>query len=325
MNLRICSVISLLLALAFLPPANAPGQVLDRIVAVVNSDIITYTELQDAGRRLYEQLHRSSNSPAQIAEKMASAQKEVLDDLIEGKLMEQEMKKRKIEVSERDVDATVEDILKQNKITENDLKTILAKDGMTYSVYRDQVRSNVGRMRLVNREIKAKIVIKEEDVKKYYDAHLPEFTDPLEIKVQQIFIPVPPKANEERVAVLRQEAATLRERARKGEDFGQLARKYSQGPEANDDGVLGFFKHGELLPALEGAALKLKPEEVSDLVNTSEGIHILRVMEQKGGVPRPLAEIKEKLRSDLMQTESEKLFKEWIKSLKSKAYIETRL
>ncbi len=221
--------------------------------------------------------------------------------------------------------AAIEQILQQNQVSENELKGILAKDGITLSTYRRQIHDDLGKMRLINREIKSKIVIKEEDLRKNYQDHLARFTEPAEVKVQQIFFVIPQLATEEQVASIRKEALSILERARRGEDFAELAGKYSQGPEAREGGVLGFFKHKELRPELEEAAFKLQPGEVSGLIKSPEGLHILRVLERKGGEPKPFAEVQNQVRDEMMQAESEKQFQEWMKALKAKAYIEIRL
>jgi len=322
--LRIQLVSCLLTVLFLLFPDGTRGEVLERIVAVVNNDVITLSELEETAKPIIEQVKQSS-LPAEREEKEQKARRAVLDQLIENKLLEQEIKNRKVEVSERDIDAAIEQIKQQNQVSENELKAILAKDGITFPAYRRRIRDDIGKMRLISREIKSKIVLKEEDVRKNYQDTLARFTEAAEVKVQQIFFVVPQLAPEEQVAAIRKEALSILERARRGEDFAELARKYSQAPEAREGGVLGFFKHKELRPELEEAAFKLQPGEVSGLIKSSEGLHILRVLERKGGEPKPFAEVQNQIRDEMMQAEAERQFLEWMKVLRAKAYIEIRL
>jgi peptidyl-prolyl cis-trans isomerase SurA len=316
---------SCLLAASFLLfPDGTRGEIVERIVAVVNNDVITLSELEEAGGRMFEQVKQSS-LPAEKEEKLQKARQDLLDQLIENKLLEQEGKNKKIEVPERDVDAAIQQILQQNQASENDLKAMLVKEGITLSTYRRRIHDELVRIRLINREIKSKIVIKEEDLRKIYQDNLAKFTDPAEVKVQQIFFGIPQLATEAQVASIRQEALAVLERARSGEDFAELAGKYSQGPEAREGGVLGFFKHNELKPELEESAFKLQVGQVSGLIRSPEGFHILRVLERKGGEPKPFAEVGSQIRDEVMQAESEKEFREWMKALKKKAYIEIRL
>jgi peptidyl-prolyl cis-trans isomerase SurA len=310
--------------LALLMPLNLRGEVVDRIVALVNGEIVTLSELEQMGKPIFERIRQNSTA-AERGERLKKARREVLDRIIESKLLDEEIKKRKIEVPERDVDAAIQEVLKSSNLTENDMKKALAREGMTYSAYRKKVRDELGKMRLVSREIKSKIVIEEERVREYYRKNLEKFTDPLEVKLQQIFFAVPKDAGKEETDAVRREARSILDRARKGEDFSELARKFSQGPAAGEGGLLGYFKHKELMPELEEAGFKLKPGEISDLVRSPSGFHILRVMERKGGEPRPYAEVHSKIREDLSEAEAQEKFNEWMKELKSKAYIEIRL
>ncbi len=303
---------------------GARGEILERIVALVNDEVITLSELEEAGSRFFEEVKKSS-VPAEREAKLSKAREEVLGQLIENKLLDQEIKSKKIEVPDRDVDGAIKEIMEHNRLTENDLKKSLAKNGVTYSLYRQHIRENIGKMRLINREIKSKIVIKEEDIRKAYKENSKEYMEPLEVKVQQIFFPIPQFAGEEEIQALRKEAEAIVEKSRKGEDFTELARNYSKGVEASGGGVLGFFKPKELRPELDEVVFKLKPGEISDPVRSVDGFHILRVMERKGGEPRPFVEVQNKIRDEMMQAEAERQFQEWMKALKAKAYIEIKL
>lgn len=305
-------------------PAAASGQVVDRIIALVNDDVIFLSELEEAGKLLFEQI-RKSTLPEESEGKIKKARRELLNQLIEDKLLEQEIKNRKIEVSEREVDQAIEEVMKKNQLTENDLKKALAKEGLTYSAYRQRVKLDLGKIRLINREIKAKIVVKEEDLRNYYRENIGEFTEPLEVKLQQIFLRQGPALSSKQSDELKKIALEIHQRARQGEDFGELVQRYSQGPEKAEGGVLGFFKKGELIPELEEATFHLKRGEISEVVQTPQGLHILRVLDRRGGEPRPFAEVRHRIREQITQAEGMKQFEEWLKALKSKAYIEIRL
>jgi peptidyl-prolyl cis-trans isomerase SurA len=307
----------------FLPLGELRGEVVEKIVALVNNEVITLSDLEEMGKPMYEEVMKSS-TPADREQKLQEAHRAVLDHLVESKLLDQEIKKRKIEVPDRDVDAAVEDIMKSSHLSQNDLKKTLARQGMTYSSYRQKVRNELGKMRLVNREIKSKIVIEEERVRRVYRENLDRFTEPLQVKIQQIFLPIPANGTPETVVGIQGEAQSILERARKGEDFAELAKKYSRGPEARDGGILGYFKHKELMPELEKAGFKLETDEISDLVRTHFGFHILRVMDRRGGKPKPFAEVESSIREEMIQAEAEKKYEEWMKELKSKSYIEIR-
>lgn len=321
---RIFSVVVLSLwGLLFLP-GSAASEVVEKFVAVVNNEVIFLSELEELGKEYFAEVEKNS-LPSEREEKMLQARRNMLNQLIENKLLDQEIKKRKVEVAERDVDATIEDVLKQNRFTLDDLKMALAKKGMTLTAYRQRVKEELGKMRLVSREIKSKIVIKEEDLRKEYNNRVQEFMIPLEIQVQQIFFALPGGASPDRIAAIEKEASAVLEMAKKGEDFGELARKYSQGPEAKEGGVLGFFKPKELMPELDEAVSQLKAGAVSPLVRSTEGFHILKVMERKGGEPKAFAEVQGKIRDEMVQAETDKRLREWMKALKENSYIEIKI
>ncbi len=305
-------------------PAIATGEVVERIIARVNTDVIFLSELEEFGKRYFEEVKKNS-LPSESSEKLREAKQEVLNQLIEMKILDQEIKKRKVEVPERDVDAAVDDILKRNNFTLDDMKMALAKEGMTYTSYRERVRDDLGKMRLISREIKSKVVIREEDLRKAYKDRIQEFMIPLEVQVQQIFLAVPRDSSKEKTADVEKEARAVLEKAKAGEDFSGLARKFSRSPEASDGGVLGYFKQKELLPELDEVVFQMKVGEISPLVRSPDGFHILRIMDRKGGEPKPFLDVQTRLREEMMQVESEKKFKEWMKGLREKAYIEIKL
>jgi peptidyl-prolyl cis-trans isomerase SurA len=322
--MRFKIVLFLVFGLWFLLPCSGSGEVVERIVALVNNEVITLSELEEIGRPLLDQV-RQTAPPAEREERLKKARREVLDHFIESKLLEEEMKKRKIEVPDRDVDAAINDVLKSSNLNEDGLKKALAREGMTLSAYRQKVREELGKMRLVGREIKSKIVIEDEEVRRRYQENPEKYSEPLEVQLQQVFFPLPQNAPKDQVAAAQREALTILERARRGDDFTQLAKVYSRGPEAGDGGVLGYFKKQELVREVEEAGFKLKPGEISDLVRSPAGFHILKVLDRKGGELRPFAEVQYRIREEAMQEESEKKFNAWMKDLKSKAYIEIRL
>lgn len=180
----------LIAGLFLLFPLNLRGEVVERIVALVNNEVITLSELEETGKPFFEQVKQTA-LPSEREEKLKKARVEVLDHLIESKLLEQEIKKRKMEVPDRDVDAAIADVLKATNLTESELKKTIAREGITYSGYRQKVRAEIGKMRLVNREIKSKIVTEEDVLRKSYRENLDKYMDPLEVKIQQIFFPLP--------------------------------------------------------------------------------------------------------------------------------------
>ncbi len=322
--MKTLAVLLLTAGVCLLSIPGIAGEVVDRIAALVNGDVITLSEVEQTGRPIFEQVRQTSTA-AEREEKLKKARMEVLENLIVSKLLEEEMRKQKIEVPEKDVDAAVNNVLKESGFSENELRKFLAQEGMSYTAYRQKVREELGKMRLVSREIKSKIVIEEDQLRRYYQANLEKFTDAMEVRLQQIFFPLSPNASPGEVETIRGEARAVLERARKGDDFTDLAKKFSRGPEASEGGLLGWFKHKELMPELEAVAFRLKTGEISDLLRSPAGFHILRMLERKGGEARPFAEVQYRIRDEMTQEESARRFQEWVKDLRARAYVEIKL
>ncbi|HSR13159.1 MAG TPA: peptidylprolyl isomerase, partial [Thermodesulfobacteriota bacterium] len=140
-----------------------------------------------------------------------------------------------------------------------------------------------------------------------------------------IFFSLPRGAESSQDESVRKKAESILAQARNGSDFGELARKYSEAPEAQDGGVLGYFRRNEMLPELDEVGFKMKPGEISNVIVSSAGFHLLRVMEKKGGVSKPFEEVQAKLREELIQVETEKKYNAWMKELRAKAFVEIRL
>jgi parvulin-like peptidyl-prolyl isomerase len=144
---------------------------------------------------------------------------------------------------------------------------------------------------------------------------------PKELTVSHILFLIPPEASEQDAERVRQKAASVLQQLRSGADFAAMARQYSEGPSAEQGGLLGTFRAGELLPGFEEVANALKPGEISDLVQTRAGLHILRVESKKEGAVRSFEEAREEIKADLLQAKTEQKYQEWLETLRQSAYI----
>jgi peptidyl-prolyl cis-trans isomerase SurA len=263
----------------------------DRIVALVNGEIITLSELEQRGKFLYDDVRKTSTA-GELEEKMKKARLQVLGHLIESRLLEEEMKKRKIEVPERDVDATIQDVLKSSNLTENDMKKALAREGMTYSTYRQNVRDQLGKMRLVSRKSSRRSSSRR-GTEDYYQKNL-EIHRSLEIKIQQIFSLCPRMPREKR----RRGSKGSPGDSGKGPEgrFQRAGQEVFYGSRSQGWG-LSYFKHRELMPELEEAGFKLRPGEVSDLIKPGRVPHFAGAGTEGRGTP-PFAEVQLKIQEE---------------------------
>ena len=318
--------IHILIVLFFIVPVCLGAQVVDRIAAIVNGEMICLSELEKLSGLIAREVERS-NPALSEAERTKVVQEKVLDQLISQKLLDQEAKRLKIEVSKKEVDQAIEEVQKRNAFSRRELLAILKNEGFTMETYREQIAREMKKGRLIEYEIKSKINITDDAIKEYYVKNMakPEIKEG--IRIQQIFLAVPPESSEEKIQELQNLAQNILESLQKGNDFGTLAQQYSQDPSAPAGGDLGFFQKGELLPALEEAAYRLKDGEVGPLIKSQLGFHIIKVLEKREGDVKLDGWMKsrDQIKGVLYQKESERMFEQWLKNLKEKSFIEVRL
>lgn len=315
---------SLMLVLSVILSAPLKAEVIDRIVAVVNGKAITLSEFKERETPLSKQVSESF-SGQERDKRLADLKKKVIDSLIEDVLLEQEAEKSGMKVADRDIDEAIEDVKKQNSIDEEGLKSALKREGLTYEGYRLQIKKQIEKGRLIGQQVRSKVSVTEKDLAEYYEKNRRLFLKDEEIKVSHILFPVSEAASETETERIRGRALEVLDMVRKGKDFAELAGKYSQDASAGEGGSLGFFKKGHLLPAFEKAAFALKKGEISDLVRTTFGFHIIRVDAIKEATPEPLESVKEKIRSALTSEMMEQRYKEWMEELKRSAVIEMKM
>jgi peptidyl-prolyl cis-trans isomerase SurA len=290
-------LIALLLAL----PCRAV--VVDRIVATVDGDPVTAFELKE--------FIASQVKPT--AEGGMPSHDEVLDALITQRLIVKEFETLGLKVAEEDVDRYVETIRQRNKLTAEQLEQALKQQGVTMVRYREQVRDELRRAQLINREIRGKVNVTPEDVERYYQAHLEDYSTPESITISHIVLQLAPEAPPEQVAAVQQRAADLYAQLKGGADFAELARANSEDGSAKAGGSLGTFKKGEVLDVLEKATERLKPGQFSEPVRSNVGIHIVRLDERSGASHAPLEKQNEEIKQRLYNTALEERYNRWLR------------
>jgi peptidyl-prolyl cis-trans isomerase SurA len=312
-------------ALWFLLAGLAPsaGAVVDRVVAVVNKDFITLSDLEKWAGPLPEELETSDRVERQW--RVIEARRRVLDQLIEEKLIDQEARRLGIKVGAKDVDATIEEIKKRNVISQEDLEKALARDGFTLSSYRKQIESKMLRVRLINMAVKMEPKMSEKDLRDFYQKNQDRYRTTESYRPGHILCAVAPDAPPEDVREARSKCQGLLDRAQKGEDFGELAVLFSEDVSARSRGDLGIFKQGELVPNIEREVLKLQVGEVGGLLRTEFGFHVLKLLERKGGEPPPFEEVQDRVRAEFLEAEIEKALKQYMTTLRQKSVVEIKL
>lgn len=308
----------LFICLMALLPIKASGEVVDRVVAVVNDSIITLSELNAAFAVSGEAL---GDEPIVLGQGSFTSEKasEIIDSLIEQKLIKQGADRIGIEVSEEDIDFAVDDVIKQNRVTRENFLVMLSSSGLTLKEYRDQLRERIREIKFVNRQFRSKVFVEDADMEEFYTQNIDRFNAPSSMRLRIIFF-----SNENKALMNKRLKIVLKE-LKEGKEFAALATEYSEGPAAFRGGDLGYLATGEMDNKLAGAAKKLKPGEVSPPVYTDLGVTLLQLVARKEVAPMPFEEVKPRIREILTNKFLEENFNYWIKDMKEQAHIEVRL
>jgi peptidyl-prolyl cis-trans isomerase SurA len=316
----ILSVSLLLLLGGILPSLGTAAELVDRIIAYVNDDIITLSELNERTNALVAS--RQQNPFLREQElSLEEMRRNMLNRLIDERLASQEISRLKISVSEEAVDREIARILKENRLTQETLEAELRKEERTITDLRQQIKVGLEQRKLVSREVQSKTVITDEIVEAYYQSNMKDFQVKERWRIQDIYLPYYPDDTPEERARLRDLAQEILKRVRAGVDFGLLAKNYSQGPGAEEGGDMGYFAPGELEPVLEAAVENLKAGEVSPDIETTIGIHIIKVTEVDRAPPKALDEVRENIRNLLYGREVDFRYREWLSSLRERSYV----
>ncbi|MCB9553855.1 MAG: peptidylprolyl isomerase [Myxococcales bacterium] len=304
--------------------STAAAEIIDRVVAVVDDEVISLSELEDAARPLLAQVDAVSDpvTRTQLRDRQLRA---ALDGLIGKMLVAQEAARRNLGVERADVDAHIERVRARQGWTEDQLRLYLQGQGLSLAEFRAEIRENLLRQRVIGAVLGSKIRIGESDLRDYYKEKLTRSNTEYEVEAAHIVLSVPENATPAEEAAVRQQATEILQRARSGEGFADLARRYSQGPGASEGGYLGTIRRGSIDGSIEQAIFALAPGEVGGPVRSPFGYHVVTVLDRKKLPPQPYEEIKEDLRRELHEKRLEEELGKWIDELKKKSFVDIRL
>jgi peptidyl-prolyl cis-trans isomerase SurA len=313
---------ALLLALIAVP---AFAELVDRIAAVVNKDIIALSEVEQRAAPDLQRI-RAEPDPKKRAEQRDAAMKRALDSLIGEKLMESQLRELNIDVADAEVDLGIEDVKKQNGIDGEQFEKLLLQEGYTMSSYRQFMKKHLARLKLINLKVRSKVKVSDEDVKAEYSKIAKLESEDAEVHARHLLVQVAPKATADQVEAARKKAVALAAEARApGVDFIELAKKKSEGPSAADGGDLGFFRRGVMVPEFERAAFNLPVGGISDPIRTKFGWHVIKVEERRAVAAKSFEEIKDQLRNRMLAQQLEKYTEQYVQELRAQAVVEEKL
>jgi peptidyl-prolyl cis-trans isomerase SurA len=322
---NLCAVALLMpLIMALSPGVAAGAETVDRIVAVVNGEIIVLSELRVISQNYMRQMSEQFKVEAGD-EQFREAERRILDQLIDEKLVNQEADRLTITISEREIDTAVKEMQNRNKLNDAQFAAVLADEGLSMQKYREQLKGQMKKVRVIDQEIKSRIQVSKEEIEAYYEKHASDFNAEPEVRIQQIRLVIPPESSAGETARIQAQAESILSKIKGGEDFTSLVSLYSQDPSASAGGDMGVFKRGELLPAIDEYAFGMKPGEVSPVIRTEGGFHIVKVLARREPSALTEEERRAEVKDVIFSQKAEELFKEWIAKLRKKAYIEVNL
>jgi peptidyl-prolyl cis-trans isomerase SurA len=296
----------------------------DRIVAVVNDEVITLSELNGAFAPYQERLEAAYKG-VEREQALTETKLTILNRMIDDILMAQQSRKAGIVVRDEDVDNAIEDLLKRRNISREELGKALERDGITLEAYRNGMRDQLVRIRLVQREIKSKVAVSDEEIGQYYRKNREDYEGKETVRIKQILLPLPKEADPAVKEKLRADAGGLHKRLLDGEPFEAISANYAQGPAANTGGDIGYIEKGMILPEVEAVAFSLPLNQISPVIESPVGFHIIRVIDRRGAGIKSIESVREEIREKLDMEKVEKKFGEWLIALRVKSHIEIKL
>lgn len=309
---------------AILAGAACAGAVtVDGIAAVVNGEVVTLLELEKAGRAALEE--RLRDVPAAQRETVRrETLRAVLDQLVMKRLQAQRARQLGVWVSDQEVETAIGSIMAENRIDQEALERLLAERRISREEYRREIEDQIRLSKLVQQEVRSRVIVTEEEVEAWYGAHREEWSRPERIRIRHLLVPLAEGASEDQVEAARREALRVVERHRAGEEFAALVRERSPGSARGPDAVSGEIARGELFPALEEAAFSLPVGGVGDPVRSGAGFHVVQVAERFPAQVLSLEEVRPSIETRIAESRTRERFEAWLRGLREDALIEIR-
>jgi peptidyl-prolyl cis-trans isomerase SurA len=293
----------------------------NRVVAIVNDDVVTLHELNKKMRELTGLA--PEDLQFQDEERYLKTRREVLEHIIDDRIAQEKIRELGIQVNEEQVDSAIERVKSDNKLTQEDLVAGLKREGMSYEKYRQKIKRDLEVHKLINFEVKSKIIVRDEDIVAYYEENKDKFSSAGQVRLAGIFLLREDPEDEEELDELTKKGEAILTRLKQGESFGDLARSFSQGPGVEEGGDLGTFTLADLDPALVKIVKDTPAGGISGLIIASNGIQILKVVEKQGGESKSLADVRDTIYGELYREEMDKVYAAWLKELRESSYTKT--
>lgn len=304
--------------------AWAQKQLVDRVIAVINDEAITQSELDIFLRPLYEDL-RKEYQGEELLRRLNDIRLKLLNQLIEDRLVWQEAKARGVTVDEAEIDEMVTQVKARFPSPEEFEKT-LAGQGQNLAGLQELYRRQISIRKLHDMEVRSQVVVSPREIEEYYKTHPSEFSEEGKVKIRSLTIRKTQEAVEKGITdeAAQQRIQSMEKRIRAGEAFETLARQFSEDERAKEGGLVGWIRRGEMADSIDESLFELKQGAISPVLETSAGYHLFKIEERTISQVPSLDEVRMKIHNLLFRQKAEKRFKEWMDQLKRRAYISVR-
>jgi peptidyl-prolyl cis-trans isomerase SurA len=303
--------------------AQTKSVVLEEIVARVNNEIITTEDLDRARASLQSEAQQDCQNctPEQLRAQVASKEKNLLRDLIDQSLLVQRAKDSGVKV-DTEVIKRLDAIRQQAKLPDMDaLEKEVTKSGQDFEDFKSQIQNQLMTQEVIRKEVGSRIITSHEEVVKYYNEHKSEFVRPETVVLREIFVSTEGKPAAD-IPALRKKAENLRDRVLKnGDDFGELAKHFSDSPTAQQSGELGSFGRSQLDPNIAEKVFALDRGKMTDLIETKTGFEILQVQERYKAGEQPLDKVEGEITSRLYEQKMEPEMRKYLTTLRQDSYV----
>ena len=312
--------VGMLWSAALILPALA--ETLDRVVARVNSEIVTQSAVEDRSIVLSAQLSQNSQNASLTGDALMQ---QAIDSIIDEKLKVQEARKLGFEVDDENVAKALDDIKGKNNIGDSDFEALLEREGISLEDYKAIIREQILVSRVTQMEMGSRAKVTDRQIKRYYNRNQKDYWEVPKVRARHILFIIDEKTSKNDIHLKKIKAREILRRVRAGEDFAQLAREYSEDVSAHLGGDIGDVGRGKTVKEFESAVFRLKAGEVSEIVRTPYGLHIIKCDEVIPGKTKAFDKVKEEIRARLLFEKEKTIYKDWISDLREKAFIEVSL
>lgn len=296
------------------------AEVTNRVVAIVNGDVISLYDLDKESQPTIDRVKAMYNGP-DLKSQIYNAKRTVLEQMIGRMIAKAEVEKLGISVSDEEINAAIDRIKRDNSMTQEEFLARLEQENKTLEELRNDLRDEILQAKLIDKEVRAKIVISEEQMKEYYENNKDEFVGQNRVRLKNILIPVSPGDSTDAVKAKKTLAYRLAGEIKSGASFDELARAHSAGPGASKGGDLGYMDYNDLAPYLKDAIADLKPGQITDVLETPYGFQIIMLSERETSEVKAFDDVKKQIQQKLYRAQIQNRYQAYVQELRDKAYI----